>query len=397
MRYNDPNFLEQVIGMPETHKQAFLNVARQERVVIMVRATGPTCHGLLAEGYDTKGYRIHGKSCDWGPMAGFVMRDPRLNKYGMKKVGFNRDKHREALELDAENQGWRASVTPLTISEQRIGWLRERGLINVVRKAPDRLDGHATHPTGIGFYYSLIQRTGTTLYDVYFDNTRHGQKWLQEKGGAVVRYHKKYGAAYEPMLAMTNPPEHRQYPGEHYKNAITGDYDLFAVWPFAGVYNPNPYGDDHRPLGTVRGSSHAKLRRNVEHLENHFTRLEDGSWQGTKLGNITPRIYLVCQLINSIVGRHVLWHSDEAARPFLDDVDLPVMAFTPAGNYIGIEDIIDLKGFILFCEREGIKVTLSDAWAQNPTEKFSNRLGAEYARLVPPNGTRVVVPAYYNR
>jgi hypothetical protein len=69
-----------VIGVPYAHAQAFLTVARSQQCVIMVRTTGPTCHGLLEEAYDTKGYRIHGKSCDWGPMAGFVMRDPRLNR-----------------------------------------------------------------------------------------------------------------------------------------------------------------------------------------------------------------------------------------------------------------------------------------------------------------------------
>src|SRR5580693_9311219 len=99
MRFNDQGFLTGTIGMPVAHKQAFLDVAADQRCVIMVRATGPTCHGLLEEGYDTKGYRIHGKSCDWGPMAGFVMRDPRLNKYGRAKADFNRKKHEEALYI----------------------------------------------------------------------------------------------------------------------------------------------------------------------------------------------------------------------------------------------------------------------------------------------------------
>lgn len=389
MRYNDAGFLENTIGMPVRHMQAFLSVARGEKCVIMVRATGPTCHGLLAEGYDTKGYRIHGKSCDWGPMAGFVMRDPRLNKYGMGKAGFNREKHQEAIVLDHEGQGWNASTTPLKISDARVAWLTARGLITVAAKGKDRLDGHATHPSGISFYYSLI-RDGS-LHAVYFDNTRIGKQWTQEKGDAVVRYHPKYGRTYEPMLAMTNPPGYGIASPEYLK-AITGDYDLFAVWPFSGDYNPNPYGDDHRPLGTVLGSVGKAERENVERLERDFTT----SGQGTKLGNITPRIYLVCQLINSIVGRHVLWHSDEAARPFLDDVDLPVAAFTPLGNFVGIENISDFKAFISFCDKEGIKVTLSNAWAQDVTAKHKNRLGSAYKRYVPPNGMRIIVPDWYN-
>ncbi len=394
MRYNDAGFLENVIGMPTTHMRAFVSVARDQQCVIMVRATGPTCHGLLDEGYDTKGYRIHGKSCDWGPMAGFVLRDPRLNKYGMGKLGFNRDKHDEAVNLDHEGQGWKASTTPLKISRRRIDWLTSKKIITVQAKGTDRLDGYATHPTGINFYYSLIrEKDDPALYGVYFDNTRFNKRWIQEKGATVVKYHPKYRGSYEPMLAMTNPPGHRLSGGEHYKNAITGDYDLFAVWPFSGSYDPSPYGEDHRPLGTVRGSLTKEERKNVDTLERNFT----ASGQGTKLGNITPRIYMVCQLINSIVGRSVLWHSDEAARPFLDDVDLPVIAFTPKGNYIGVENIFDFKVFIGFCDKEGIKVTLSNAWAQDATDKYKKRLGAEYARYVPPDGMRIIVPDWYNK
>ncbi len=392
MKYNDLKFLENTIGMPIAHKQAFITVARDQRCVIIIRATGPTCHGLLEEGYDTKGYRIHGKSCNWGPMAGFVLRDPRLNKYGNIKAGFNRRKHTEAVDLDYEGQGWKASCTPLKISQKRVDWLTARGLIRVQRKGNDRLDGQAVHPSGISFHYSLI-RDAHGLYGVYFDNTRHGQKWIQEKGGAVVNYHRKYGRSYEPMLAMTNPPGHRLSESENYKNAVTGDYDLFAIWPFSGDYNPNPYGDDHRPLGTVKGSVGDAERQNVDYLERNFT----VSGQGTKLGNITPRIYMVSQLINSIVGRHVLWHSDESARPFLDDVDLPVMAVTPRGNFVGIETIIDFKAFISFCDHEGFHVSLSNAWAQDPTVNYQNRLGASYSKYVPPNNARIIVPDWYNR
>lgn len=393
-RTNDPVFLEHTIGMPMPHMQAFLTVAVQEKCMISVRATGPTCHGLLAEGYDTKGYRIHGKSCDWGPMAGFVLRDPRLNKYGTSKAGFNREKHLEAIQLDHEGQGWKASVTPLKISQKRVDWLTANGKIQVQQKG-GRLDGHASHPSGISFYYSLIPEDG--LYGVYFDNTRLAQQWMQEKGGAVVTYHPKWGSYYEPMLAMTNPPDHRLKSGEHYLNAITGDYDLFAVWPMASSYDASPYGPDHRPLGTVKGSVGAAERSNVERLERHFTEVYAPGGQGTKLGNITPRLYFICQLINSIVGRHVLWHSDEAARPFLDDVDLPIMAFTPGGHYIGIETILDFKSFIATCEQAGIYVTLSNAWAQDPTRKHPNRLGSDYARYVPPDGVRILVPDWYNR
>lgn len=148
---------------------------------------------------------------------------------------------------------------------------------------------------------------------------------------------------------------------------------------------------DHRPLGTVKGRPGAEAE-NVDHLERNFT----VNHQGTKLGNITNRIYMVCQLVNSLVGRNVLWHSDEAARPFLEDVDLPVLALSPAGTHFGIETIDDFKVFIAACEAERIHVTLSNAWAQDVAGNKTKRLGAAYGRYVPADGIRVMVPDWYN-
>ena len=327
-------------------------------------------------------------------MAGFVMRDPRLNKYGIRKEVFNRDKHHEALYADKEGQGWYASTTPLKISAARITWLRNQGLITTIAKG-GRLDGVAEHPSGIRFNYSLIADIGNPmLFGVYVNHNPKPGEWKQERSPTDnVNYHPNFGQQYESLLAMTNPPAHRSYPAGNYLNAITGDYDLFAVWPFVRDYDASAYGADHRPLGTVKGSLTKAEKDNIEHLERNFTT----GGQGTKLGNITPRIYMICQLINSIIAKQqVLWHSDEAARPFLDDVDLPVIAFTPAGNFFGIETIFDFKVFIAYCEQAGIKVTLSNAWAQNVSGDKTNRLGAEFARFVPPDGERIIVPAWYN-
>ena len=388
MRFNDDTWIVEEIGMPLTHKKHFLEVAREQRCVIMVRKTGPTCHGLLAEGYDTKGYRIHGKSCDWGPMAGFVMRDARLSKHGLAKAGFNHEKHTEALYADKENQGWYASTTPLIISRPRIAWLLNHDYITLVASGNNYLG--VADKAGVKFDYVLVSE-GRDLFSVCFDHSRGGARWVQDSGNVKDHPHPS-NPQYEPMLAMTNPPDHGLSTNTPHLKAITGDYDLFAVWPFRAQHDARPGGPDHRPLGTVRGSTTPAERANVEHLESEFTL----GGQGTKLGNITNRIYLICQLINSRIGRSVLWHSDEAARPFLDDVDLPVIAFTPAGAHIGIESIGDFKRFIEACLRNRIQVSLSNAWTQQPSQKNPNRLGVGYAQFVPVDGVRIVAPDWYN-
>ena len=406
IRTNDHDYLENVIGMPEAHAAAFMQVAESEECVIMVRATGPTCHGLLEEGYDTKGYRIHGKSCDWGPMAGFVLRDPRLNKSGLAKEVFNRRKHEEAIIHDAEGQGWHASTTPVQISLNRIKWLKANNLI-VAHYRGRRFEGIAKRGEEMQFAYALIP-VAADLFGLYFDN--HGPahtQWMQERGAGVEpQYYSVLGRTWtklEAMLAMTNPVGHRKFPREHYLNAITGDYDLFAVWPFVGGdkgYDASAYGLDHRPLGTVRGAE-GDGADNIDRLERDFTARRDMEppgtlGQGTKLGNITPRMYMICQLINSIVGTQVLWHSDEAARPHLDDMDLPLIAFNPNGNYMSIETVEDMKTFISFCDASGIRVSLSNAWTMVPTAEKPKRLGPDYNRFIPADGTRIIVPRWYN-
>lgn len=402
--FNDPAFLRDAIGMPLSHAAAFRSAATSQRCVIISRATGPTCLQLLAEGYDTKGYRIHGKSCDWGPMAGFVLRDPRLNKTGA--AAFNREKHHEALVADHEQQGWKADVTPLMISAERIEWLLAANLITLTRRLADRQDGVALHgPSGVTFKYSLI-REENGMWGVYFDNSDPNRRFVQERGGAVVRYHRKYRGNWEPMLALTNPPSHRTFRQEHYLNAITGDYDLFAIWPFARDYAPQ--GADHRPLGTILGYTPEEAM-DIEYLEGHFTKTGSTTYQGTKLGNITDRIYMVGQVINSLVGgmtsqsgartcgpfpsRNVIWHSDETARPFVRSIDLPIVAFAPSGDYYCLRTVDDFRDFILLCERNRIKVTLSKAWVQ------ANGLGAPFRNRVPifNPASRRLVPEWYNR
>src|SRR5262249_22579284 len=114
LRREDAEYRRNHIGMPDEHARMFRQIARDEHCVILSRAVGRTCLQLLEQGYDTKGFRVHAKSCDWGPMAGFVLRDPRLNKAGTKKEASNRKEHKESL-LDTNHAGWSAATTALKL------------------------------------------------------------------------------------------------------------------------------------------------------------------------------------------------------------------------------------------------------------------------------------------
>jgi hypothetical protein len=74
-------------GIPETHADAFQEVANREKCMIASRAVGKYATGLILEGYSSKGFHNKAKSCNWGPMAGFVLTDARFTKAGGTPAG----------------------------------------------------------------------------------------------------------------------------------------------------------------------------------------------------------------------------------------------------------------------------------------------------------------------
>lgn len=125
-------------GFVPPHAVACRDVARCTDCVILFREPGRVARGLIEENYSMKGFRIDTKSCDWGPMAGFVCADPRLTKdpkYEAK--GKNPTWTREALQghINEEYFGkvhdpaWVADVMPIVISEHRIRYLVAANLI----------------------------------------------------------------------------------------------------------------------------------------------------------------------------------------------------------------------------------------------------------------------------
>ena len=107
-----------VVGMPPTHGEAFQEVANETRNIIMCRDTGRFATGLILESYATKGFYIKAKSCDWGPMAGFVLADPLFSKQSRSDEGLARQ---SVMVSDAVAHG--ATSTPLYITESRRQWV----------------------------------------------------------------------------------------------------------------------------------------------------------------------------------------------------------------------------------------------------------------------------------
>jgi hypothetical protein len=295
-----------LVGMPWEHAQIFMQIAKQERCIISSRQLGRVCMGLMSGGYDTKGFRMKSKSCDFGPMAGFICVDERLHKKG---AGYNKKQKEDvnhALHGDNWDRTgkWRASTEQICLTEARFKELREwsdpensGARIDPVEVVPGTWIGTLLAPVRFDYVLRREERFGDTVYALYYTNetlSRQTVSWKFGNWSTLLQ-----GNELKPLLALVNP--YPPYPLGHYKNCCTGDYDLFGVWPikklvgvdafpqhirarlgplYAGIITPyDPLGEDRRIAGMSRTA--ADMNRQTEAFED------------LRLGNISNRVHTI--------------------------------------------------------------------------------------------------------
>src|SRR5262245_52204859 len=134
----------QLTGIPELHAEAFQEVADATRWVIASRAVGKYATGLILESYASKGFHNKAKSCNWGPMAGFVLIDPRFTKVGGSAEG--QKEQAKALEHAFHEK---ASAVPVYISDERLQWLEKNVKMQAIDRGNSRRIYTASSPWGL--------------------------------------------------------------------------------------------------------------------------------------------------------------------------------------------------------------------------------------------------------
>jgi hypothetical protein len=280
------------------------------------------------ESYASKGFHNKAKSCNWGPMAGFVLADPRFTK--APEI----DKQAKALR-DAQHEG--ATEVPVIISEARRRWLLENNCMRATRTTKTHYYSAAS-PQGHMMLFVLQGApnvpgaNGAQMWSVHYavseGRVGFADPSLIQKSAGV--------GSYLPVLAMRDPM--CTIPATDYRAATTGDYDLFAIYAPTGKYSPDRL--DSRMV------AHAQLEANIR--ANFGDTGED-----RHLGNMTERIRQIRDALNTGIlragytGGNMVHHSDEGGRPFVSDVDLPVFAVVPEQrDAYGIESVEDLREFI---------------------------------------------------
>ncbi|MFT4615286.1 MAG: hypothetical protein ACI9NT_002438 [Bacteroidia bacterium] len=325
-----------LVGMPWEHVQVFKQAARSANSVISSRQLGRVCTTLMSEGYDTKGFRMHSKSCDFGPMAGFICVDERLHKKGAAYNPTQQKDVRHALHGDKWDRTgkWRASTIQICLSDARLQELsnwsdpdNRNAQITPISINDTLRIGTVTTPVNFHYVLRKEQRNGDRVWALYYTDKplpRASVAWRAHWDIIVGSYDLK------PLESLVNP--YPAYVLGHYKNACTGDYDLFGIWPKKRYFQP--MGEDRRIAGMPQQVNGANA--------------QIAQWEDQRTGNISDRVHTVGQTINSLMhstikgghgaARDVVHHSDEAGRPFISGIDDHVIAFIP-----GLDMVVGLE------------------------------------------------------
>lgn len=349
-------------GMPVSHARCFQRVANELDCMIASRAVGIYATGLILENYASKGFHVKTKSCNWGPMAGFVLSDPRFSKKGETGVR----SQREATHL-ALSQG--ATEMPVSITDRRRKELEEMGCMERVGGSINAMV-YSAHPQGSqNVMRFVLQRKmdgvpgarGLQMWAVCYD--RHetampGSPFAAATAGDTD--------ALIPVMALVDPQCDPSVRGT-YRSAMTGDYDLWGIWPAASQYSPR--GEDRR---SVPDSERRPLSFEA------FEKQED-----PELGNITGRGIRVKDQLNAAIraagytGGKMIHHSDETGRPQVFDVEMEFIAFIPGqdGQARFVETMAEYRELMRECV-ENYSISLNGAWQRSLG--FGASMGGNY-------------------
>jgi hypothetical protein len=335
-------------GFPLSHAHCFQQVANQLNCMIASRAVGIYATGLIEENYASKGYHVKTKSCNWGPMAGFVLSDPRFSKKGIAGIVSQRRATTKAL-----SEG--ATEIPVYISDVRRKELERRVWMSFVGAGSNINNRHYTANSSGGYIMRFtLQRTmsapganGMQMWAVCYaldERSMQSSIWAPNLATSAD--------SLLPVMALVDPqcsPALRR----SYRSAMTGDYDLWGIWPSASEYSPR--GLDKRP---VPQSDFRPLSYEV------FEKHED-----KHLGNITQRGIKVNNLLNAAIksagyaGGNMVHHSDETGRPQVFDVEMDFIAFVPNEDGCArfVETMSDYQALIRHCVGK-YSISLNGAW-----------------------------------
>ncbi|OJJ21544.1 hypothetical protein BKI52_13450 [marine bacterium AO1-C] len=359
-----------LVGMPDCHGKKFLEVAEQEQTIIISRAPGIYATKLIEEGYATKGFHNKSKSCNWGPMAGFVNTNPLFSKAGLSAKEQPKQKDR----IDEAIKKYGAQSTQIIISEaRRLELINDLKLLKDVSSGTDaqlnifkemnklgdlnprcyKYSPIMTHVSGE--YVATAKKYRFFLKERFLRTSPHESSWASAFTDTSLPklwevYYAENDTTYKflPVESFVDPNfkkvKMRDYMSDRiiHKYATTADFDLFVTWPDLTELRKQIqiYLEEGKNYeANLIETASKKLDMRPASTFTLFSYSETEKHEDSEVGNITPRLTIINAKLNNRFRLgcgyqmgNLIHHSDEAGRPHIDDIDYPMIAFLPKGN-----------------------------------------------------------------
>ena len=366
-------------GFHPRHVESFKQVSIESRMVIASRELNPLCTDLMMEGYAAKGFHIKAKTCDWGPMAGFVALDPRFTKASQSLA------KQEGAVIQAVAAGVRA--VPLVISASRVSTLFARGVIvraasSAAATATASLVEVTARDNGAAEARSffLVPIEGAAKWSIWYRPDAPLSPALTRArlanglsiGPAALDALAARGC--EPLFGLTNPRPASDAVRD--TDAVCGDYDLWGLFPHASLASP---GVNDRPMpratfvspkigGAVRQLAHQAALVFANDAERQRIAAAMGD---PHLGNISFAVDRIRRRLNAVCrpGNDVVMHGDYGGFA-LGEIDYPLIFFIPhapsgfryAEHRVAVS-LPDLQRLLRDIRRSGFRVEANPAWS----------------------------------
>ncbi len=380
-------------GFPAVHVDAFKRVACRNKMVIASRELNPLCTDLVLEGYAAKGFHIKAKTCDWGPMAGFVPEDHRFTK-GKQKI---EDQQRDIAKAFEHH----AMCVPLYISENRFVKLEKCGLLKVTSRKGLVCEVTAAPEGGATYQFTLVKLAvippgcDTTVWAVYYHPK---QSEIPSSARHVMPGGFPGWPGLRPVYGMTNPNSDEKL---GVRAAVAGDYDLWCIFPHSSI-GGSGVADRLMPLranlvgasnqGTTMGrllkqfgepgvptvnqpgafvTQQARAAKLVFASGQERAQLADAQ-EDKHLGNISHTVMKIRTELNAEChskAGNVVQHSDYGGNPFAT-IDYPLIFFVPdpahqfsAADAPVAKDMAELKVILRGIQKQGYILKLNPSWS----------------------------------
>ncbi len=381
-------------GFVPRHADACAAVAERLSTCVLFREPGKSAQSLIADGYAMKGFRIDTKSCDWGPMRGFVCVDPRLSKAAANRGSYaarNAAWTAEALDghivekffgkVDAaECADWRADVMPIVISRARIEELIHGGHIQA---ALVRGGGGAEYYAGVTSQsfggqpvtlpWRLVSARGAT------------NPWLKGGGDYYVLCVEPKSGFTQTLPGHTQPVLFRGFhtvlgmcnPGSKalgFKACVTADYDLFAIWPKKND-QANARHQVNAELLARANRGPAPLALGVARMPRVDDRLQKaGHREHYRVGDVSARILSMRVQLNTAIisagyrGGNAIHHNAEQGNMALAKGSLqeclPVLAMVPfrRPSVVALTTVADFAALVKEARAYGYETRAKPSW-----------------------------------